>query len=317
MNTQSDILTHVFDPIRLKGVFVSQWEVSNPWAVHGAQEPCALIHYLAEGHAWVSIEGQEPIKLHSGDLVIFPRGDAHTIGDSPHSTPQNLESILPDRPVEMLNFIQFGGGGESGKMICAGLHYEADSVRPLYHLLPPLLTVKSQIIKTEPLLIHSLNGLVSEIGAYNDGRSFILLRGFELVYLLGMRIALRSNDTLRKIAAALQSPGLGSALIAMHKNYQRSWTLDTLAQISAMSRSAFAQCFKRVLGETPIQYLTRLRLSEAKRLLSMTNLSQDAIAQKISYTSTMGMHLAFRNHYGITPGAFRKEQQDKMYEEHS
>lgn len=306
MDTEPNVLRHVLDPLRLNGVFVSHWEVTSPWAIYGVQEPCALLHYMVEGSASISLEGQKTITLAPGDLAMFPRGDAHMIGDSLAITPQRLEAVLPQRTAEMFNLIRIGGGGKSGKMLCAGLHYEADGVRPLYPLLPSLLVVRANEIATESLLAHTLAGLVSEIFGYKDGRNLVLLRGFELVYLLGMRVALRNNGSLRRLSAALKNPGIGSALIALHENFHHPWTLELLAKQAAMSRSAFAQAFKQVTGETPWQYLIRRRLAEARRLLTVTKLSQDTIAEKIGYESAVGMHLAFRSHYGITPGAFRK-----------
>jgi len=55
----------------------------------------------------------------------------------------------------------------------------------------------------------------------------------------------------------------------------------------------------------------RRRLAEAKRLLGATTLSQEAIAKQVGYESIVGLHLAFRGLYGVTPGAFRKQSLPK------
>jgi len=91
-------------------------------------------------------------------------------------------------------------------MLCAGLHYEADGVLPLHRLLPPLLVVRVEQIGKEPLLAHTLDGLRREIMAHHEGRSLILLRGFELVCLLGLRVALRDADSLGRVASASAIP---------------------------------------------------------------------------------------------------------------
>lgn len=312
MSNKSDVLSHVFDPLRLNGVFVSQWEVSSPWAIQGAQESCALLHYMERGNASISIDGEDPIMLHEGDLAVFPSGKGHVIGDSPHSTPLRLESLLPERNAEKFSPVRIGGGGKSGRMLCAGLRFEADSAYPLYRLLPPVLVIRAEQIKSEPLLAHALNGLTSEIGVYNEGRHVVLLRGLELVYVLGMRLALRDSDSLGRFSVALRNPGIGNALLALHENFEHPWTLESLAKHAGMSRSAFAQCFKQLVGETPARYLMRRRLNEGRRLLSTTTLSIDSIAERIGYESAVGLHLAFSNYYGITPGAFRKGNYTKV-----
>ncbi|MCW3478346.1 AraC family transcriptional regulator [Neisseriaceae bacterium JH1-16] len=309
MVSESDVLTHVLDPLRLKGMFLSQWEVSGPWAIQGKQEPCALIHYMVSGTASIRMEGQEPVTIGPGDLAMFPRGDTHIVGDAPTTAPQALEDVLPKRGTGRFSVIHLDGGGAPGRMLCAGLHYEADGVLPLYHLLPSLLVVDAQQIAKEPLLAHMLDGLKREVLAHQEGRNLVLLRGFELVYLLGLRVALRDADSLVKIADALRTPGIGKALIAIYENYAQPWSLESLAHEVGMSRSAFAQTFKQLIGEAPARHLMRRRVAEAKRLLGSTTLSQEVIARQVGYESVVGLHLAFRNLYGIAPGAFRKGQQ--------
>ncbi|MDN0083599.1 AraC family transcriptional regulator [Crenobacter sp. SG2305] len=312
MIDESDVLTHVLDPLRLNGMFLSQWEVSSPWAIQGKPEPCALIHYMASGSATISMPDQEPVTLAEGDLAMFPRGDTHIVGDSPRTPPRPLEDVLPTRSTGKFSLIHLDGGGEPGRMLCAGLHYEADGVLPLYHLLPSLLVVEAEQISKEPLLAHMLDGLKREISEHHEGRNLVLLRGFELVYLLGLRVALRDPSALGRVASVLRNPGIGHALTAIYENYDYPWTLESLAQSAGMSRSAFAQTFKQLIGEAPARHLMRRRLAEAKRLLSVTTLSQEAIAKKIGYESTVGMHLAFRSLYDTTPGAFRKKHQAKL-----
>ncbi|MFT3859672.1 MAG: AraC family transcriptional regulator [Aquabacterium sp.] len=308
MKRQADVLSYVFDRLRLEGVFVSEWQTSKPWAIQGEQESCALLHYMIQGDAVIQMEGREPVMLHEGDLAMFPRGQGHAIGDHIRSTPTELKNLLPERSAEKFSTLKFGGGGEKGRMLCAGLHFETDSVRLLYQLLPPMMVVRAAEIETEPLLAHTLDGLKSELKVYGEGRNFVLVRGFELVYVLGLRVAMRDAERQGRFPVALYHPGIGQALVAMHEDFARQWTLDTLAEEAGISRSAFARTFKELVGETPKQHLMRRRLAEAQRLLSATPLPLADIAERIGYDSVVGLHLAFNNHFGTTPGAYRKQQ---------
>ena len=49
----------------------------------------------------------------------------------------------------------------------------------------------------------------------------------------------------------------------MHERPAHAWTLEELARTARLSRTAFAENFKRVVGETPIAYLTRWRMTLA------------------------------------------------------
>ncbi|CAH0354879.1 AraC family transcriptional regulator [Aquabacterium sp. CECT 9606] len=312
MKRPADVLSYVFDRLRLQGIFVSEWQTTTPWAIQGEQESCALLHYMIQGDAVIQMEGREPVTLHEGDLAMFPRGQGHSIGDALNSKPQELKDLLPERSAEKFSVLQFGGGGRKNQMLCAGLHFEADSVRLIYQLLPPLMIISAAQIETEPLLSHTLDGVKSELKVYGEGRNVVLVHGFELVYVLGLRVAMRDAGRFSRFSIALQHQGIGQALMAMHEDFARQWTLDSLAEEAGVSRSSFARTFKELVGETPRQHLVRHRLAEAQRLLNTTSLPLSDIAERIGYESVVGLHLAFNNHFGIPPGAYRKQHRTPL-----
>jgi AraC-like DNA-binding protein len=72
-----------------------------------------------------------------------------------------------------------------------------------------------------------------------------------------------------------------------------------------MSRSVFAQRFKSVVGEAPMEYLTRCRLHQATQLLLESNMSIGQIANMIGYESDASFNKAFKRRLGVSPGAYR------------
>ena len=78
-----------------------------------------------------------------------------------------------------------------------------------------------------------------------------------------------------------------------------------MAEVAAMSRSTFADRFKRMAGLTPVKYLTLWRMAEARRLLTTTDLSTARIADMSGYESEAAFRKAFRKTQGQTPGAVR------------
>jgi AraC-like DNA-binding protein len=62
-------------------------------------------------------------------------------------------------------------------------------------------------------------------------------------------------------------PQIGLALKSMHENAGAPWTVESLAAACGMSRSAFAQKFKDLVGEAPLEYLTNWRMQKAIALL--------------------------------------------------
>ena len=72
-----------------------------------------------------------------------------------------------------------------------------------------------------------------------------------------------------------------------------------------MSRSGFARLFKEMLDTSFFDYLTRLRMRNARELLATTNLAVPMVAQKIGYQSDLSFVKAFKKLHGVTPRAYR------------
>jgi AraC-like DNA-binding protein len=106
--------------------------------------------------------------------------------------------------------------------------------------------------------------------------------------------------------AAMRDPNLSAAIAAIHADPSRSWTVARLAGSVGMSRTAFATRFALLLGESPMKYLTRFRMTLAIEDLRDGRASLASIAERIGYASEVAFSKAFKRHVGIGPGAFRR-----------
>jgi two-component system response regulator YesN len=84
--------------------------------------------------------------------------------------------------------------------------------------------------------------------------------------------------------------------------------LNTVADAVSLSSSYFGAQFKRHTGTTYINFLTTLRIEEAKRLLRSTDLSINYIAEKVGYPNVTNFYRHFQRLVGMTPAAFRKQE---------
>lgn len=85
----------------------------------------------------------------------------------------------------------------------------------------------------------------------------------------------------------------------------RSWTVESLAAEIGMGRSAFAVRFKTLVGDTPMNCLTRCRMQLASAAIRDGKRSVAAIANSIGYLSEPAFIKAFRRYFGMTPGRYR------------
>ncbi len=81
--------------------------------------------------------------------------------------------------------------------------------------------------------------------------------------------------------------------------------LDTLANLSALSRHHFIRAFKRELGLTPHAYVTDRRVREARKLLAVGISPADAAVQCGFYDQSH-LNRVFKARIGVTPGAFAR-----------
>ncbi|MFF5261189.1 AraC family transcriptional regulator [Actinomadura viridis] len=303
----ADLLGEVLAPLRLEGVFASRWTVRAPWGLRGDQERNAILHYVHSGECAITMPGgADPIMLRAGELAIFPYGGAHELADRPGRATTPLDLLLPGRPAGSTTELRVDGPGPVTELLCGGLHYDEAAVSPLYRALPEVLVLDREMLAVEPLLAGTLRELADGTRDGAPGSGLVALRAFELVFVLALRVALGRLGETSPALRALRDPAIGRALLAIQTRYAEPWTLESLAREANMSRSAFATAFRRLVGEAPAAHLAGRRMREAARLLTETAVPLGTLHERVGYRSGVGFHLAFRRHFGVPPGEYRR-----------
>ena len=101
---------------------------------------------------------------------------------------------------------------------------------------------------------------------------------------------------------------LGPVLTWMLEHLDEAFTVDDLAQRSAMSPRTFARRFVAETGTTPHQWVTDQRVLRARRLLEDTDLPVEAVARDAGFGSAALLRHHFTRCTGITPTAFRTQR---------
>jgi transcriptional regulator GlxA family with amidase domain len=101
---------------------------------------------------------------------------------------------------------------------------------------------------------------------------------------------------------------IGRVLSAMHADPFRHWTVQLFAKIAGMSRSIFAERFTRTVGESPLRYLSRWRLTLAADLLRSSGLNVTEVAYRSGYASDAAFSRAFKVHFGYAPSELKNRQ---------
>jgi AraC-like DNA-binding protein len=164
-------------------------------------------------------------------------------------------------------------------------------------------------------LLQMLRVGVQESLAQGPGARSLLAKLAELMFVEAIRrfAALQPSDQ-RGWLAGLRDRHVGRALALLHGNPAHAWTVDSLAREVAMSRSAFAERFVELIGEPPMQYLTRWRLALAAQRLRSGN---DTVRASPSARATSRRPRSTersRREFGMPPSAWRKACASKKSE---
>lgn len=106
-------------------------------------------------------------------------------------------------------------------------------------------------------------------------------------------------------------------IIVMAKKYAHAnfylddFSVEDMCGELCVSSSYFSSLFKRDVGITFINYLTNIRMSEAKKLLLETTFKTYVIAEKVGYVDANYFSFAFKKHFGISPTQLRSGKNEK------
>jgi AraC-like DNA-binding protein len=313
-----DALSEVLQAIRLDGAMYLDAEFTAPWCVEaqfGLQtatehlprsEQIAFFHVLTEGTCQARlVDGAEVLELKPGDILMFPHDHPHLLGSDVSLAPSTTGEIAETQADSGMFRMHWGGGGSATRFVCGYLACDPRVCRPLFSALPRMLRVS--IGDDAAWLLQMLRVGVQESGARRPGAQSLLAKLAELMFVEAIRrFALAQPEDQRGWLAGLRDRHVGRALALLHDRPAHGWTVDELAREVALSRSAFAERFAELIGEPPMQYLTRWRLALAAQRLRGGSETVARIAELIGYESEAAFNRAFKREFGMPPSAWRK-----------
>lgn len=110
---------------------------------------------------------------------------------------------------------------------------------------------------------------------------------------------------MKPITNSEYNKSINLAVDYINQHLHESIDLITIAKIANISEYHFHRIFKAYIGETIGAYTSRLRLEKAAQKLQTTRQTLTEIAEKTGYQSQYSLSKAFKNHFGISPTAFR------------
>ena len=332
-----DVLSDVLRVVRLSGAVFFTAEFSSPWAVESPMpealaslvlpnaECVVLFHMLIDGECNVACASHPTVKMETGDVIVFPHGDPHTMGSLDAGKPIPIGAVFTPGARDELPQIGFGGGGATSRFVCGYLNCD-QRFSPLIGALPTMLLVRNRddyasieaidASGRHPTAVPRGTGTwlgttikftINEARSSRPGNTAVLGRLTELMFVEILREYMQQlPQDHGGWLAGLNDPHVGKALRLLHENPTRNWTVDELSREAAISRSALAERFTQLVGEAPMRYLANWRMQLAKQLLREGTHTMQDVATRVGYESEAAFNRAFKRATGSPPAAWRK-----------
>ncbi|HEU5135294.1 MAG TPA: AraC family transcriptional regulator [Steroidobacteraceae bacterium] len=314
-----DALSDVLRTVRLTGAFFFDVHANSPWcaetplgksvvdAMFPGSDHLISYHLLMEGTCWATLEGEAPIKLSAGDIIVLPQGDTHVLATAPgmRKTPEMSMYRMPSDGKLPTRISVGSDSGEPAHFVCGFLGCDSRPYNPLLTALPRVIVINDH---SSGALGTYFRAALAESTSGRMGSADLLGRISELMFVDVVRSYLESLPLDRtNWLSGLRDQYVGRALMALHANPARDWTLELLAQEAALSRSSFAERFAQFVGHPPMQYLTNWRMQLATNYLRTGNESVACIANRVGYESEAAFSRAFKKVVGAPPSEWREQ----------
>ena len=314
-----DVLSEVLKAVKLEGALFFNAEFSAPWCLRSSESaamvphlsPAAghliIYHLLTEGQAYVKLPDGSRQELTAGDIVIFPHGDAHFLGNG--NTDRHMDSLkhFAKHLKHGLKVARIGGGGEVTKFVCGFMACDPRLGESLLSGLPTMIKVHVPNEPSGKWLENSIRFSVTEANGASAGAGLVLAKLSELLFVETLRRYINSLPPEQTgWLAGARDPMIGQALALMHKLPALPWTVSTLARRVGLSRTRLAERFTHFLAESPMAYLTKWRLKLSAELLQSSDDSVAEIATAVGYSSEAALNRAFKREFGSPPAQFRR-----------
>ncbi|MGY1746956.1 AraC family transcriptional regulator [Blastococcus sp. SYSU D00695] len=305
-----DALSDMVRGVRAHGSVFASSTLAPPWSLQFPSAGPLTLCAVLEGEGWVLVDGQRPERVGPGEIVLVR--PAFSFVDRVGTTAQPLvcdeTCLLP----EWGGTLHRRGWRDAPRedppppgattLIVGAYTTDGEIGSRLLQALPAVVRLPGGG-STEAVLRH----LAEEVAQDSPGQQVVLDRLLDWMLVCGLREWFElPGSRPPSWWAAQRDPVVGEALRHLHDDPAAPWTVASLAERVGVARATLAKRFTAVVGEPPLGYLTRWRMTLAADLLVRhPELGLAAVARRVGYADPFGFSAAFKRVQGLNPTQWR------------
>ena len=260
------------------------------------------IHFVLHGSGHVLVGSGPWLAFDRHSIIIVPARQTHVVGEPDASAPlmqaEDRCAMLGDGLV----MFTAGDGTRDILLLCGTIPAGPASAFGLFELLHRPMV---QDFAASGILSHVFEHMLAEVAHPGLGTQAMTEMLMKQCLITLLRQHLLQGDVASPLLTALHHPRLARAVVAVIEHPSDAHSVESLAALAGMSRASFAEHFSRVFQQGPIDFVQKVRLRLAARLLTTTDLPLKVIARSIGYAGATAFSRAFRSVYAVDPTGYR------------
>jgi AraC-like DNA-binding protein len=305
-----DVFADLFRGVRAQGSLFGSSTLSAPWALHFVDGAPLTLCTVVGGEGWIVPEHAAPERLRAYETVVVRGPGTFTFVDDLETRAEPLACgefcATPEQggTRHRLGWNDPGDDAPGSTTLIVGAYpVRGEISRRLLDALPVVLRVEAGGTG-DAVLDH----LAAEVAVDAPGQQLVLDRLLDWMLVCTLREWFdRPGGEPPAWWSAQRDPVAGDALRLLHADPAAPWTVSSLADRIGVSRSTLAKRFAELVGEPPLTYLTRWRMTLAADLLIERRAATVAeVAAAVGYSDPFGFSAAFKRIRGVNPSEFRR-----------
>jgi len=299
---RADLLDRLLVTLAVRLHAFSICQIQQGWRLGFSPFEAITIHYVLRGTGSLRVEQGSWIPFAPHNIIIVPARQSHALGEPIEVVGEALaENHCALHGDGLVSFVA-GDGTADTLLVCGQISASYKGALGLFELFQvPVI----EAFSADSILHRSFELMLAEVACPGLGTQAMTEVLMKHCLIILLRQHLLSGSGTSPLLAALQEPKLAKVVLAILEQPGASYSVESLALLAGMSRAAFAERFSQVFDQAPMDFVQRVRLRIAARLLTTTDLPVKVVASTIGYASRSSFSRAFETIYGAAPTDFR------------